>query len=80
MRKTELSDFKNGIAITPDNNNAIPVTDGIMVNVADNVAMRFEDGNADVTLALLAGVVYNFRVKYVRSTSTTATGITGLYA
>jgi hypothetical protein len=80
VRQNHQTDFRNAITITKDDSAAIPITDGIMVNVAGNVAMRLEEGNADVTLALLAGVVYRFRVKYVRSTSTTATGITGLYS
>jgi hypothetical protein len=80
MRQNSQTDFRNAITITPHDVNAIPVTDGLMVNVAGNVAMRLEEGNADVTLAVLAGIVYRFRVKYVRNTSTTATGITGLYS
>lgn len=80
MRVNHETDFRNVIAVTPHNSDAIPVADGIMVNVAGNVAIRLEEGNADVTLALLAGVVYRFRVKYVRSTSTTATGIHALYS
>lgn len=67
-------------AITPHATDALsPVPDGIMVNVAGNVALRGVDGNDDVTLTLLAGVVYPIRAKYVRVSGTTATGIFGLY-
>lgn len=66
-------------AVTPNDSNAINVTDGLMVNVAGNVALRTVDAAADVTLTLAAGVVYPIRAKYVRSTLTTATGITAWY-
>lgn len=66
-------------AITPHASNEIEPTRGIMVNVAGNVACRFEDDSADVTLTLAAGVVYPFAIRAVRVTGTTATDIFGLY-
>lgn len=66
-------------SITPHATNAINPTDGLMVNVAGDVALRCVDDSADVTLTLQAGVVYPLRAKYVRVTGTTATGITGWY-
>ena len=69
----------DAVAITPHDTNEITPTRGLLVNVAGDVACRFTDSSADVTLTLLAGVYYPFSVRAVRSTSTTATGIVGFY-
>jgi hypothetical protein len=74
----DLGPYTDAQAVTPHATNPIPVTDAIMVNVAGNVVCRFIGSNADVTLALLAGVVYHLAVTNVRATST-ATGIFALY-
>ena len=73
----ELGTARRCFAITPHASNENTVTRGFMVNVAGNVAVRFVDDTADVTLTLQAGVVYPFRIKYVRVAGTTATGIFG---
>jgi hypothetical protein len=65
--------------ITPHATNAVTATSGIMVNVGGNVAVRFEHDSADVTLTLVAGVVYPFRIIACRVSGTTATGIFGFY-
>ncbi len=78
MELHELGSIRDIQEITPHASNAIPVTMGIMVEAAGDVAMRLVDGTADVILTLLPGVVYPFRVKYVRVTGTTAT-VFGLY-
>lgn len=73
----EVGTARRCFSITPHATDANIVTRGFMVNVAGNVAVRFADDSADVTLTLLAGVVYPFRIKYVRVSGTTATGIFG---
>jgi hypothetical protein len=67
------------VAITPHATNEINPTRGIMVTVAGNIACRFEDDSSDVTIPVSANTVYPFAIKAVRVTSTTATGIFGLY-
>lgn len=79
MDVAKLKSASDVRAITPHDSNAIPVTDGISVNVSGNVVLRAVDGSSDVTLTLTAGIVYPIRAKYVRSTNTTATGIHGWY-
>ncbi len=72
-----LAPFNDAFTLTPHATNPMPVNRGFMVNVAGNVAIRAADSSADVTLTVLAGVVYNIAVEYLRVTGTTATGITG---
>ena len=66
-------------AITPHASNEFQETRAIMVNVGGDVAVRFAQSAADVTLTLTAGQIYPFGIIAVRVTGTTATGITGLY-
>jgi hypothetical protein len=70
---------RDAVAITPHASNEIQETRAIMVNVDGDVAVRFAQSSADVTLTLIAGQIYPFGVIAVRVTGTTATGITGLY-
>lgn len=63
-------------AVTPHDSNA-NVFKGFMVNVAGNISITDRAGTT-VVLTVLAGVVYNISVQRINSTSTTATGITGL--
>lgn len=64
-------------AITPDNSNDLAVyTRGIMVNVAGNIVVDFVQSGSSITLTLLAGQIYPFHLKRVRSA--TATGLVGL--
>ena len=53
-------------------------SDGIQVNGSGDVKMDFESGNS-VTMYLLAGVSYPYRVAHVYDTDTDATGIHLLY-
>lgn len=60
--------------ITPHNTDEIDyVTTGVLCTVAGNAAVYFRNSSSSVTLALLAGVVYPFRLTRVLSTGTTAT-------
>jgi len=67
------------VAVTPHATNEINGTRGFMVNVAGNIACRPTDSGADVTLSVLAGVIYPISIKAVRVSGTTATGIFALY-
>jgi hypothetical protein len=71
----------NAVAITPhDSNDLAQTTRGLYVGVAGNVRVIFAGDTEAVTLTgLAAGMVHPFRVTRVLSTSTTATGIVGLY-
>lgn len=75
------SPIENAFAVTPhDTNELSVVTRAILVGGAGNVNGTFANDSTTVTLTgLLAGVVYPFRLKLIRSTLTTATNITGLY-
>ncbi len=66
-------------AITPhDSNELTATTRGISANVAGAAVLVFYD-DSEATFTMLAGVVYPFRVKQVKSTGTTATGLYGFY-
>jgi hypothetical protein len=70
----------NAAAVTPsDSTDLTNFARGLMVNVAGDVSVDFVDSGSSIILTLLAGVVYPFQVKRVRSTGTTATGITALF-
>ena len=72
--------YNSAVTITPDDVNELStVTRGLMVNVAGDVVVKFNDDASTVTLSLQSGTVYPFRVRHVLATGTTATGITGLY-
>jgi len=65
---------ENCAEITPSDTVDIDVTSGIRVNVTGNVQMIFW-GGATVTLLLVGGIDYPYRVTRVYATDTTATGI-----
>lgn len=71
---------ESAVAITPDDETDLGNnTRALMVNVAGDVVVDFVTTGESITLTLAAGVVYPLRVKRVRATGTTATGITALY-
>ncbi len=62
------------------------VTRGLSVNTDGNIVVLFDgDGTSRggsgtaVTIAVLAGVVYPFRIRRLNSGSTSATGVIGYY-
>lgn len=65
-------------ALTPHATNLMPRNRGFLVAVAGNVAVRAVGSSADVTLTVLAGVIYPIEIAYLRVTGTTATGISGV--
>lgn len=64
--------------ITPHDTNVLPLTCGLTVDNAGNVAMTFQDGSTD-TLYLAAGIAHSYRVTQVKNTGTTAAGIHAIY-
>lgn len=73
-----MAPARNAFAITPHATTALAeVPKGIHCNVAGDIACRFVDDSADVTLTLVAGAVYPYRLSHVRVAGTTAT-IVGL--
>jgi hypothetical protein len=75
---------RKAFAITPNDNNYLAdandkqyVTKGILATVAGNINVIFADDSAAVVIPILAGVVYPFSLKMIKSTSTTATGLFG---
>lgn len=73
------SPIVGGFAITPHATTEIAqVTRGLMVTVAGDVAVTTVDGSAITLPGLVPGVIYPIRVKIVKVSGTTATGIIGL--
>lgn len=66
-------------AVTASDSALIATTRGLMVSVAGDVAVQFEDGSTATIVSAVAGVVYPFAVTKVLSTGTAATGILALY-
>ena len=77
LDKDDTSPADEGFSITADDLNDLSrFTRGIAVDTAGDVAMTLTSGD-DVTMELLPGYIYPLKVKRVKATSTTATGIKG---
>lgn len=74
-----LAPYVGVAAVTPNDSTVIAVTRGLMVSVAGDVAVQFENGSTATIASAIAGVVYPFAVTKVLSTGTAATGILALY-
>jgi len=70
---------ENIVAVTPSDSTDIDTTSGFHVNGSGNIKVDMYQGSTAVTLAVVAGVSYPYRVTKVYSTDTTATGIHALY-
>lgn len=75
------SPLSKAFAVTPhDTNELTYATRAVMVGGSGNLNGTFLDDSSTVTLTgLVAGVIYPFRLKLIRSSSTTATSIVGFY-
>lgn len=73
--------FVSADAVTPNDGADLPdgYTKGIFIGGAGNVSAVMNDGTNIVFTGLLVGVVYNFSVKRINATGTTATNIVALY-
>lgn len=68
------------VSVVPSDTTRFPATNGISVNVDGDVAILCVNNTSPVTLSLLAGIPYPFRVVGVYDTGTDADlGITALY-
>jgi hypothetical protein len=78
-RTIELSTpGRNVFAITPNDATEIdPLPRSVRFNVGGTVAFRTVDGIADVTATVASGEQLDYRIRYIRATGTTATGILG---
>lgn len=71
---------RHAFAITPHATNELTyVTRALYVGAAGDVAAVMAGGEAVTFVGLAAGVAHPLRVKAVRVTGTTATGIVGVY-
>lgn len=68
---------EDAFALTPHASNAMPANKGFMVSVGGTMAIRAPKSTADVSITVLAGVVYPIAVQYLRILGTSATGIVG---
>lgn len=69
-----------GVAVTASDSTVLPVTRGVWVGGAGNLAVVFADGGSAVTLpGVQAGTMLSIAVTKVMSTNTTATSIVALY-
>lgn len=64
---------------TSDTEPLTVLTRALMVGTDGDVSVVMADGSSGTLRSLKSGVPYPVRVKQVRSTGTTATGIVGLY-
>lgn len=77
-----MAPARKAAAVTTHDTDPLPggTTKGLFVGGAGNIALRFADDSADVTLTgVVAGCVLPIRVTHVRATLTTATNIVALY-
>lgn len=73
--------FNDGRAVTPADGSDLPspgVCRALSVNVSGNVSLDTAGGTT-LTVAVVAGQPLYLKIKRVRATSTTATGITAWY-
>lgn len=72
--------YEAGVAITPNDSTDIPIVRALSCTAAGNVSVIFADDrtNTAVTLSIAVGIPLRVRVKRVRATGTTATGLVGL--
>lgn len=74
-----VSGANDAVAITPHASNTFEATSAITADAEGTAAVRFRYATADVTVRLLAGMIYPYQIIAVRVAGTTATGIIGLY-
>jgi len=69
----------NALAVTPSDTDTFGQGVAIYCGAAGNVSCIPWASDTAVTVAVLAGTMLPFRVKQVRATSTTATGLVAVY-
>lgn len=68
---------EDAFALTPHAANPMPANKGFMVSVGGTMAIRTPKAAADVSITVLAGVIYPISIQYLRVAGTGATGIVG---
>lgn len=66
------------VAVTPSDATIFPMTRGLYIGVAGNLAVRMADGQ-EITFVGVANGVFPIQVDMVKSTGTAATDIFALY-
>lgn len=75
-----LMSVRKAAAVTPnDSTDLTRITDAITASTAGNASVIFDGDSNPVTVYLLQGATYAYRIKRVRSTGTSASGIVALY-
>lgn len=70
----------SAVAVTPSDTTEIPVTRGVWVGGAGDLAVQFTGDDEAVTLGgVAAGTLLPIQVTKVMSANTTATGVLALY-
>ena len=70
---------RNVFAITPHATNEInPLPRAVRFDVGGTVVLRTVEASADVTITVAAGEQLDWRIRYIRATGTTASGIVGI--
>lgn len=79
--KSMIGSGEHAFAITPSNDADLPyVTRGLYVGVGGDVTVDMHGGETNVAfVGMVAGMLYQLRVKKVYSTGTTAGSIVGVY-
>lgn len=70
---------QSAVAITPSDAAGIALTRGVYIGGAGNLRVDMADGTTVTFSGLAAGIVHPLAVKKVYATSTTATGVIGVY-
>lgn len=76
-KRSPLSFSTDLVALTPHATDVMPSHIGFIVGVGGTMAVRAVDSSADVSLTVVAGYRYDFALRHIRVTGTTATGIVG---
>lgn len=80
MSNYDTGPFREALAVSPHDTNAISRCRALYVGGAGNVTLRTNDDDGDVLFTgVPAGSVLPIGAKYVRATGTTATAIVALY-
>lgn len=68
---------EDAFTLTPHATNSMPANKGFMVSNAGTMAIRCPKSSADVSITVLAGVIYPISIDKLRIAGTSASGIVG---
>lgn len=79
-RGANIVPAEGAFAITPSDGSDLSfVTRAIYVGVSGNISVTMANGDNVVFSNLLGGLLYPLQIRRVKSSSTTASGLVGLY-